>query len=70
MVCRGLGVFFEIIVKLCELQMNDGFLWVRAYESAPEALDGFLQPGQCSNIVTTRPNEVRNKGSPSAQQRT
>ena len=70
MVGRGFGTFPQVVVKLRELQMDDGFLWVRAYESAPEALDGFLQPGQCSDIVTTRPNEVRNKGSPSAQQRT
>ncbi len=45
MVRSSLGIFLEVVVELRELRMNDGLFWIRADESASEALDRVSQPG-------------------------
>ena len=45
MVRSRLGIFLEVVVELRELQVNDRLFWIRADESASEALDRVPQPG-------------------------
>ncbi len=43
MVGRGFGIFLQVVVELRKLQMDNSFLWVRAYESTSQAFDSFSQ---------------------------
>ena len=44
MVRSRLGIFLEVVVELRKLRMNDRLFWIRADESASEALDRVPQP--------------------------